>query len=154
MNVQPDRRSGVERRQLSLAAYWHGSLNPRRRAGRRRSDSFYPIVDWHSPRVFALVFTIVGLCVLDGAMTVLLMSQGASEINPIMALFLPHELGWFVAVKMSLTGLGAFVLVACSRMRLFRTIPGELLLYAVLACYIALIVYELQLLKLAPLHPL
>lgn len=151
--MQPDRRSGVERRQLTLAAYWRGARNPRRRAGRRRSDSIYPVVDWHSPRVFALVLSIMGLCVLDGAMTIALMSNGADELNPVMALFVPHEVGWFAIVKVSLTALGVAVLVACSRMRLFRTIRGELLLYGVLAGYIALIAYQLQLLKLAPLHP-
>ena len=54
-----ERRSGSERRQMSLAAYWHGSLNPRRRGGRRASDLNYPIVDWHSARVLALVITIL-----------------------------------------------------------------------------------------------
>src|SRR5262245_59531384 len=98
-----ERRSGVERRQVSVAAYWHGSLNPRRRAGRRASDQHYPVIDWHSPRVLALAITILGLCVLDGILTVLLISNGAIEINPMMRMFVPHELGWFAAVKLSLT---------------------------------------------------
>jgi len=45
-----------------------------------------------------------------------------------------------------MTGIGCLVLVACSRMRLFRSVPGELMLYGVAAVYIALIVYELHLL--------
>lgn len=110
----------------------------------------YPIIDWHSPRLLAPVLAILGLCVLDGIFTVMLMRDGAQEVNPAMALFLPHDLGWFAAVKLSLTSLGVFVLVACSRMRLFRTIPGEVLVYAVLAGYLWLIGYELQLLELAP----
>jgi hypothetical protein len=145
-----ERRSGVERRQVSLAAYWYGSLNPRRRAGRRASDLHYPVVDWHSPRVLALVITILGLCVLDGVLTVLLISNGATEVNPVMAKFVPHDLGMFAAVKLSLTALGVGVLVACSRMRLFRAIPGEALLVAVVFCYIALVAYELRMLAVMP----
>ena len=147
-----DRRSGVERRQINLTAYWYGSLNPRRRAGRRAADLHYPVVDWHSPRVLALVITILGLCVLDGVLTVVLIANGAIEANPLMAIFLPQSLGWFAAVKLSLTALGVGVLVACSRMLLFRAIPGESLLYAVVFCYIALVAYELRMLALMPLH--
>jgi hypothetical protein len=145
-----ERRSGKERRHVTIASYWHGALNPRRRDGRRATDRFYPVIDWHSPRVLALVLLILGLSMLDAALTLMLMSQGASEINPIMALFLPHSVGWFVATKLALTSIGASVLVACSRMRLFRLLPGEALLYVVLASYITLVVYELRLLEMAP----
>ena len=40
------------------------------------------------------------------------------------------------------------MLVACSRMRLFRRIPVELVMYAVLGIYVWLIMYELRLLEL------
>jgi hypothetical protein len=146
-----DRRSGIERRHMTVAAYWRGALNPRRRFGRRTSDRNYPVVDWHSPRVLALVLLILGLSALDGVLTIMLMSQGANEANPLMALFVPHNLGWFAAVKLGLTSIGAAVLVACARMRLFRLFPGEVLLYFVVGCYAALIAYELHLLEHAPL---
>ena len=148
--VIPERRSGVERRQHTVGAYWRGALNPRRRSGRRASDHTYAIVDWHSPRVLALVMLILGLSTLDGVLTLLLISQGASEVNPVMALFVPHNLGWFAAIKLGLTSLGAAVLVACARMKLFRLFPGELLLYLVVACYVVLVGYELFLLENPP----
>lgn len=147
--IKVERRSGIDRRELTVAAYMHGALRPRRKAGRRTLDS-YPIIDWHSPRVLALVFAILSLCVADGVLTVMLMNHGASELNPVMALFVPHNLLGFIAVKLSLTGVGVAVLVACSRMRLFRRLPGESLLYAVLAGYVALIWYELEMLANIP----
>jgi hypothetical protein len=110
----------------------------------------YPIIDWHSPRVLAVVLAILGLCVLDGVFTVLLMSHGAAELNPLMARFLPDDLGWFAAAKLSLTAIGVLVLVACSRMRLFRAVPGEIFLYVVLSGYAALVFYELRMLEMAP----
>jgi MFS superfamily sulfate permease-like transporter len=149
--LQLERRRAADRRRTTFAAWWHGTLRPRRRSGgRRNSDRLYPIVDWHSPRVLVGVIAILGLCVLDGVLTVMLMSHGATEENPVMALFLPHDLGLFAAVKLTLTSFGLIVLVACSRMRLFRAIPGEALIYIVMAGYVALVTYELELLKLMP----
>lgn len=145
-----DRRSGSERRQMTFAAYWHGARNPRRRAGRRASDAQYAIVDWHSPRLLVPAFATLALCAFDAMLTVVLMRHGARELNPVMALFLPDNLLWFVLVKLALTSLGLCVLVACSRMRLFRKIRGELVVYAVLAVYVWLVAYELRLLERMP----
>lgn len=150
-SVIHERRSGTERRHHNVAAYWRGALNPRRRSGRRETDRAYPIVDWHSPRVLALVLLILGLSTLDGVLTLMLMSQGANEVNPFMALFVPHDLAWFAAIKLGLTSVGAAVLVACARMKLFRLFPGELLLYLVVGCYVSLVGYELFLLENPPL---
>lgn len=141
-----ERRSGIERRKRNLKAYMYGGLLPRRVGGRRAEDQLYPIIDWHAPRVLAVVLAILGLCAMDAVLTVVLMQHGAIEANPVMALFVPHELGWFAAVKLGLTAIGLLVLVACSRMKLLRMIPGELLLYAVLLTYTALVAYELRLL--------
>lgn len=148
--AQSERRSGVERRKRTIAAYWRGARNPRRRDGRRHADQFYPIVDWHSARIFAVVFTILTLCVADGVLTVMLLARGAIEANPVMAYFLPHNLGWFAAVKLSLTALGMLVLVGCSRMRLFRSLPAEAVIHGVLLCYVLLIVHEIRLLQVIP----
>jgi hypothetical protein len=151
--VAIERRSGIERREMTLTAYWHGTRNPRRRSGRRAADN-YPVVDWHAPRLLALALTILALCILDGVLTLHLIGHGAIEMNPLMALLVPANPTWFAAVKVTLTGLGMSVLVACSRMRLFRTIPVELVLYLVVACYVVLIAYEFRLLALiATRHP-
>ncbi|MFL6577995.1 MAG: DUF5658 family protein [Povalibacter sp.] len=147
MQATMDRRSGTERRHRSLRAYWHGARNPRRRAGRRASDAIYPIVDWYSPRVFAWVLAILILCIVDGVMTVTLLADGAIEVNPIMALFVTHSLGWFAAIKLLLTSAGTMVLVVCSRMKLFRAIPGEAFLALIAAAYLILVIYELKLLE-------
>ena len=74
-----DRRSGSERRNTTFAAYWHGARNPRRRGGRRATDLHYAVVDWYSPRLLDPVLTILGLCVLDGMLTVMLMRHGADR---------------------------------------------------------------------------
>jgi hypothetical protein len=149
--TEPERRSGRERRTTTFAAYWHGARNPRRRAGRRATDH-RAVIDWHSPALLIPVFSILCLCVLDAILTVLLMKHGAYEANPVMALFLPHDLMGFALVKLALTGGGLCVLVACSRMRLFRKIRGEVFVYGVLGVYMWLVAYELRMLKLVVTH--
>ena len=143
-----DRRSGFDRRTTSLAAYWHGARYPRRRAGRRASD-YRPVIDWHSPRLLIPVFATLCLSVLDAMLTMTLMRHGAAELNPVMALLVPNNVLLFTLVKVALTGGGLCVLVAFSRMRLFRRIPGELVVYAVLGVYVWLVAYELRMLELA-----
>ncbi|HKU16513.1 MAG TPA: DUF5658 family protein [Steroidobacteraceae bacterium] len=150
--TQFDRRSGLDRRSATLAAYWHGARYPRRRAGRRASDQQLAIVDWYSPRLLIPVMGTLALSVLDGLLTVMLMKHGAAELNPVMALFLPNDLVWFALLKMALTGGGLCVLVVFSRMRLFRRIPGEAIVYGVLGLYVWLIAYELRMLELVTLH--
>ena len=93
---------------------------------------------------------ILTLCAVDGVLTVLLLSNGAVEANPVMAFFLPHNLGWFAAVKLTLTAGGMMVLVVCSRMRMFRTLPTEALIYVILGCYVLLIGHEIRLLRMIP----
>ena len=90
---------------------------------------------------------ILVLCVCDGVLTIVLLANGAVELNPLMAKFVPHSLGWFATIKLSLTSLGAMVLVVCSRMKLFRAIPGEVFLGLILAGYLVLVLYELKLIE-------
>lgn len=150
--VTVDRRSGQDRRRTTLGSYISGALLRRRRRGRRHGDR-YPVIDWHSPRVWALVLMILGLCILDGVLTLVLMRHGAVEINPLMALFVPSHVEWFAFLKLTLTSVGLCVLAACSHMRLFRRVSGEFLLLMVALAYLALIAYELEMLELAPHLP-
>jgi hypothetical protein len=147
-----DRRSGFDRRSATLAAYWHGARFPRRRSGRRASDQQHAIIDWYSPRLLIPVMGILALSVLDALLTVVLMKHGVAELNPVMALFLPHSLAWFALLKLALTGGGLCVLVVFNRMRLFSRIPGEAIVYAVLGLYVWLVAYELRMLELVTMH--
>ncbi len=141
-----ERRSGTERREYTVGAYWQGARHPRRRNWRRATDAVDPITDWHSPRVFASVMAILLLCATDGFLTVLLLANGAVEVNPFMAKFVPHSLGWFAAVKLLLTASGLAVLAACSRMKFFRTLSGEVLLALMLLAYAGVVGWEFRLL--------
>jgi hypothetical protein len=140
--VPTERRLRSERRRATLAFLWPGLQPVRRRAGRRASD-LYPNVDQHSPRLLIVALSIMALCCLDGVMTIQLLERGAIEANPVMALLMEAGMGWFSAIKVLLTAIGVVVLVACSSMRLFRRIRGEIALHVLLGCYLVLIGYEL-----------
>jgi hypothetical protein len=87
------------------------------------------------------------LSVVDAFMTITLLRHGAVEANPFMAPLLAGSGPAFAYWKVGLTAFGVVVLTAFARMRLFRTIPVGLVLYALGAGYIVLVAYEFQMLQ-------
>ena len=75
---------------------------------------------------------------------------GAEEANPLLAFVLSEHPRLFAAVKMALTGIGALLLVALARARVFKLVRVSLFLYALVAAYVALVVYEAWLFSLLP----
>ncbi len=143
-----DRRvSKTDRRALTLRTLFTAGLAPRRRGGRRVSDEEIP-VDFYEPRLLVPVLAMLLLSVADAFLTVRLMAGGAEEMNPLLAFVLNEHPRLFAVVKMALTGLGVVVLVALARARVFKLVRVSLFLYALVAAYFALIVYEAQLLGL------
>lgn len=140
------RRGQRDRRARLWRSLVYGGLNPRRRTGRRQSDHHRPIVDWHSPALFASAMLILVLCVLDGLLTLGLLAGGAREANPVMAALINGDVQRFAILKFAMTGVGVVTLVALARFRVFRVLRAETLLHAVLFGYLVLVVYEVVLL--------
>jgi hypothetical protein len=145
-----DRRvSTKDRRALTLRTLFTSGLSPRRRGGRRADDEESP-VDFHEPRLLVPVVAMLLLSVADAFFTVTLMAAGAEESNPLLALVLNEHPRLFAVVKMALTGVGAVVLVALARARVFNLVRGSLFLYGLVAAYFALVAYEAWLFGLMP----
>ena len=140
------RVSGVDRRRISVRSILQGAFSPRRRAGRRASDRDTPI-DWHHPHLMFLSLVMLGLSVADAFLTVTLLSGGAEEVNPLLALFVTLHPSLFAAVKMALTGVSIVLLVAVAQSRLFRVISGRLVFQGLVLAYLALVLYEAWLLR-------
>lgn len=141
-----DRRSGYDRRRTTLRTFLQGGMTPRRRGGRRESDTAF-ILDWHEPHLLFMAIAILLLSVSDALLTLTLLANGAEEMNPVMDYILVNHPGLFAAVKMSLTGFGVLVLVACARTTVFRIVRVSLIMHWFLLGYAALIGYEWWLLK-------
>jgi hypothetical protein len=132
-----DRRDFEERRKRPtpfISKYW---LVGRRRGGRRRAESKDIYVDRYRPIEWALIVLLVTMCLADMLLTLDYLEAGGEEANPIMALALRGGNSAFVAAKMGLTLLGAFVLLVRVR---FARIMSVLVLLVFL--YSALMVYH------------
>jgi Domain of unknown function (DUF5658) len=141
-----ERRDQLDRRSSILWSIVYGSFNPRRRAPRRNDDSRFHMVDWHSPHLLAVSIAILLLCVSDAFLTLQLLSQGATEANPVMAAALYDDVVTFTTLKMLLTGLSVLVMVFLARYRFMRVVAVQWMLYIALLGYLALIGYEFWLL--------
>lgn len=90
----------------------------------------------------------LALSITDAFFTVKLLANGAYESNLLLAYVLHEHPRWFAAVKMSLTGFGIVVLVALTRSRLLGIVSGRMLFQILTIAYMALVAYELWLLRL------
>lgn len=90
------------------------------------------------------------LCAADALLTLMLISHGAVEINPLMDPLVRgsgHTFGYW---KIGLTAMGVMVLTLLARVRFWGRAVGTIL-YVVLAGYAVLVGYELFLLRNIPL---
>jgi hypothetical protein len=141
----PQRR-GVERRKRVLWSLVYGSFNPRRRGPRRTGENQLTAVDWHHPQWLAIATLILLFSCADALLTVMLIANGAYEVNPVMAPLVGGSAVGFALVKFGLTAIGVVMLTQLARLRTFGYIPVGVILYGVLALYGTLIFYEFRLL--------
>jgi hypothetical protein len=141
-------RRRAERRRQVLRALLLGSFHARRRVPRRAGEQTLAAVDWHHPQWLATAILIVVFSCADALLTLALIEQGAYEVNPLMRPLVGGSPLGFTLVKVGLTGGGVVLLTMLARMRVFGRLPAGLLLYALLAGYGALILYEFGLLDL------
>ena len=144
--VAPVRR-GSDRRKRVLWSLVYGSFNPRRRGPRRVSDNAVTAVDWHHPQWLAIGTLIVAFSCGDAFLTLVLIGQGAYEMNPLMAPLVGGSAVTFALTKVGLTAVGVLLLTQLARLRTFGRIPVGFILYSVLAIYGTLILYEFRLLS-------
>jgi hypothetical protein len=143
--VAPMRRGG-DRRKRVLWSLMYGSFHPRRHGPRRAGENALTAVDWHHPQWLAIGTLIVAFSCADAFLTLVLIGQGAYEMNPFMAPLVGGSVVAFALVKISLTAIGVLLLTQLARFRTFGRIPVGAILYSVLAIYGTLIFYEFRLL--------
>lgn len=96
----PEDRAGRDRRHRPTPLLCRQTvLGGRRRTGRRLGETSGVFVDLHGPMLFTVALAIVALNVLDAWFTILLLSYGGQEMNPIVAVVLTWGIGPFIACK-------------------------------------------------------
>ena len=108
------------------------------------------VTDWFHPQWLALTIGILLLCFLDAIFTLTLVSQGAREVNPLMNPLVHGSGHSFAYWKIGLTAMGVMTLTLLARLRFWGKAVGTVL-YVVLLGYLALVGYELFLLRNIPL---
>jgi hypothetical protein len=110
--VIAERRWQPERRARPTTFWSTLRAGGRRRGFRRAGDASHSYVDCPSQDAVVLLFFVLGASVVDALCTLLFLQRGGREANPIMALMLSYGQTPFVGIKMALTGIGAWFLVA------------------------------------------
>jgi hypothetical protein len=119
----------------------------RREVIRRQEDRQRRVyIDRYQQSQFAVIVLILFLSVTDAILTLLLISHGAVEINPVMAFYLGLGSYPFLFVKYALTSAGLVVLVVFQRrfLRSLRMNAGAFL-YVVLAAFLGVVSWEIYL---------
>jgi hypothetical protein len=143
--VLADRRAQTMR--SLLAGGWHA-----RRRDPRRSESVRPgSIDWHAPQWFAAALVVLLLSMADTFLTLLLVQNGAMEINPLMAPFVIGGGRSFAFLKLALTASAVAVLVVLARVPAFGRLLAGPILVGTAFLYVLLVGYELWLVQRLPL---
>lgn len=116
----------------------------RRRTVRRDEERDGAFVDVHGPRMLVLVLLIVGLNVLDAWFTLLFLSHGGKELNPLVQAVLDLGTHPWPFVLLKTLGIGA----ACAFLTMTKHFrPARIGLWVVLVGYAALLGWHLVLLS-------
>jgi hypothetical protein len=143
-----DRRNRPDRRQRIWWSLLYGSIRPRRRRPARRvEDGRFHVLDWHATHLWAVSIGILILSVVDAFLTLKLLSAGAVEVNPFMALFVGGNAALFAGLKMAITGVCVAPMVLLAGYRFMRVLRVEVILYCILLAYLVLIGHEVGMLR-------
>lgn len=125
-----------------LSRYW--LRGRRKRSGRRSADNPHVYVDRYTRTETSLILWLVFASVADLALTLLHLSQGGTEANPVMDWFLVHGgTAAFVAAKLGLTALPALFLLIHARFRGTRpALVGLAAMYGALLAYHAVAAWD------------
>ena len=138
---------GNERRNHSLMTL-HGALFKSRRHGSRRTgEHVNNYVDVYGHWTLMATFTIILLCCTDAFLTIVLLSNGAVEMNVLMDWLIQRDIRSFAIVKISVTGLALIVLVMHLNFRVYKIIAVRYLIFALVPMYSLLIAHELNMLS-------
>jgi hypothetical protein len=146
-----ERRHRVDRRRRPTPMWSRYALfGGRRRSVRRVEEREGAFVDVHGPRLLVLVLTIVALNVLDAWFTLLFLSHGGRELNPVVQAVLDLGAHPWPFLLMKTIGIGA----ACAFLALTKNFRcARFGLWFVLLGYTVLLGWHCHLLAALELAP-
>jgi hypothetical protein len=149
--VATERRMHADRRSQTMRSLLAGGWHARRRDPRRGEPARPGSIDWHAPQWFAAALVVLLLSMADTFLTLLLVQNGAMEINPLMAPFVTGGGRSFAFLKLALTASAVAVLVVLARVPTFGRLLAGPILVGTAFLYVLLVGYELWLVQRLPL---
>ncbi|SPQ01988.1 membrane hypothetical protein [Candidatus Sulfobium mesophilum] len=140
-----DRRIIGDRRKLSTAFLSMQSIySGRRETIRREVDKKkYILVDNYSPRLFIILLLLLLLSITDAYLTLSLVKvSNATELNPIMALYLEHGTFTFFLEKFLFTSVAVFIFCVLNNFAVARVSLALAIIF-----YFGLVFYELNIMS-------
>lgn len=146
-------RQKIDRRSHGLRTFLHSFTKNRRHHIRRGIclESSHYVDRHHAPLLFALTVAIMGLSCTDALFTLMLLQQGAQELNPVMNRLIEIDIQLFVGTKLLITAICLIFILAHQN---FWLIKGVVRTYHTLPClfvaYCVLITHQLRMLSNTP----
>jgi len=146
METTTDERRDDTRRRISAKTFLGTLFKRRRREIRRDDDTVGSYIDWYGPWPFLASFLIIVLSFTDAFLTMILLNNGAIELNILMDWLIKKDVQTFAITKMVVTGLAIIILVMHFNFRVYRIIAVRYVMYALVPVYTLLIVHEFNML--------
>jgi hypothetical protein len=142
-----EKRSGQDRRIHQFPKWRYLLFSGRRAKARRKEDihrTFY--FDRYSSNLFAAIVAILMLSVLDALLTLYLIDNGSTELNPVMSYFIEYGPFVFMGAKYFLTCTGVIILLLFRNVLRKRSITHTQHIFSyIIGAFSTVIVWELYL---------
>jgi len=140
--MKSERRVLTDRRASATKPLCFYTFRGRRKKSRRLDERKNYYVDRYNVRYLVLIVAILILCFLDAYLTLLLLQVGAIELNPFMLFFIKKEVVLSMVVKYVMTATALIIILVHKNFRVFGGLRVRNLIYAILAMYSGLVVFE------------
>ncbi len=143
-----ERRSGQDRRENIRPAFKKLYFKGMRASARRTEDRQRIVaLDLYHPSLFIGIMIVLCLSLLDALLTLILVAQGARELNPVMQYYLSHGPHVFLLVKYGLTAFSVLIIVLLKESFITRyRICTGMLLHVFTAFFGSVVIWEFYLL--------
>ena len=145
-----ERRSGQNRREHKLPLFKKLYFKGMRSSVRRAEDRQRIVaLDRYKPSLFIGSMIVLCLSLLDALLTLILIAQGARELNPVMQYYLSHGPQVFLLAKYGLTAFSVLLIVLLNEALFTRyRIGTSILLHVFSAFFGSVVIWELYLLSI------
>ena len=117
-----ERRSGIDRRKKTTPLFCKYWVKGNRFSPRRQEDRQFPqVVDKYNSKLLAIILFILSLSILDAFFTLILVDNGAREMNPFMAYYLNISPAVFFWIKYLLTCASVLLVLFIKDFYIFKT---------------------------------